>query len=167
MTAYIRSAARRTSASWRRLASAHEIGKLARHDEHGGEDILTREERVAISYNVDAFVAKHVRAVEIVGPESVESAAKAILHSLYPFRNELADARAAGRPVPYRFEPDSPYMALLNEYREDREAFVEAAKNGLPLASRSGLTRHDAVGHSRAKRPETGSAESSRQLPIG
>jgi hypothetical protein len=115
---------------------AHEIGKLARHDEHGGEDVLTREERVAISYNVDAFVAKHVRAVEIVGPESVESAAKAILRSLYAFRNELADARAAGRPVAYRFEPDSPYMALLNEYRDDREAFVEAAKNELARLSK-------------------------------
>jgi hypothetical protein len=117
---------------------AHEIGKLARHDEHGDPNhaLPTSAERVAIAYGVDAFVARHVRAVEIVGPESVEKAAKAVLVALYKFRNRLQKAIAEDDPVVYTDKKGSRYMVLLAPYREAREAFVEAAKTELGRLSR-------------------------------
>lgn len=70
---------------------AHRIGMLARHDEHGGDApaLPSDAERMQIAYAVDAFAAKHVRVVEVVGPPSVEEEAQALLNALYDFRNEL------------------------------------------------------------------------------
>jgi hypothetical protein len=117
---------------------AHQIGRLARHDEHGDPDraLPTNEERVAIVYQVDAFVAKHVRAIEIVGPEPVERAAKDVLVALYKFRNRLQKALAQGNAVEYTDKKDSRYMELLSPYRQARDAFVAAARRELGRLSK-------------------------------
>lgn len=118
---------------------AHQIGKLARHDEHGpGEAELPDEvERTKIAYDVDAFAAKHVRIVEIVGPPAVEEAARALLRALYGFRDELQKATRGGSPVVYSVHETSQYMTLFGPYRAAREAFTEAAKSELVRLSTS------------------------------
>ena len=119
---------------------AHEIGKLARHDEHGiGEaNLPSEEERTQIADRVDAFAAKHVRVVEIVGPPLVHDAAQALLHTLYEFRDELQKAAKNGAPVVYSVDLTSEYMQLFAPYRAAREAFTRAAKVELARLSKVG-----------------------------
>lgn len=118
---------------------AHEIGKLARHDEHavGEAKLPSEKDRTEIAYRVDAFAAKHVRFVEVVGPPNVEAAAQALLQALYAFRDELQRAVKNGDFVEYSVEPSSQYMTLFAPYRTAREAFTGAAKTELTRLSKS------------------------------
>jgi hypothetical protein len=118
---------------------AHQIGKLARHDEHGpGEaDLPSEVERTQMAYDVDAFAAKHVRVVEIVGPPLVQQAAQALLDTLYGFRDALQKAEKTGEPVVYSVALSSQYMTLFAPYRAAREAFTSAAKAELARLAKS------------------------------
>jgi hypothetical protein len=118
---------------------AHQIGKLAQHDEHapGEAELPSAAERMKIAYDVDAFAARHVRFVEIVGPPAVEEAARAVLDELYDFRDALQRATRSGSPVVYSVDETSQYMALLEPYRAARKAFTRAAKAELARLSTS------------------------------
>jgi hypothetical protein len=83
----------------------------------------------------DAFAAKHVRVVEMVGPPDVAEAATRVQGAFYAFRNALQDALALGAPIEYWSDH---YRAEYAPYRSARREFVEVAK--AHLARLSGRT---------------------------
>jgi hypothetical protein len=115
---------------------AHKVGQLALHPEYGEDRALPMpDEQVSLVHLPDAFAAKHVRVVEVVGPPEVADAATRVQGALYDFRNALQDALVLGAPIEY-WGPD--YKKEFNPYRNARTAFVEIAKAHLArLSARS------------------------------
>ena len=108
-------------------ASAHALGNLATQM---GVDLPTGEDRLAITYSIDAEVSPQLRVVEIVGPKSVSDAAHDVQKRLYQFRKALTDAIDSGDPIPYS-PADGRYEAAYKPYRSARSGFVKAAKEEL------------------------------------
>lgn len=109
---------------------AHKVGQLSLHIEHGDPDraLPSPAQRVELAHLPDAFAAKHVRVVKVVGPPEVADAATRVQGALYDFRNALQDALAEREPIEY-WGPE--YKKEFAPYREARTAFVEIAKKHL------------------------------------
>jgi hypothetical protein len=82
---------------------AHGVGNLALHPEYGDPKraLPSPDETVEFARLPDAFAAKHVRVVEVVGPPEVADAARNVQGALYGFRNVLQDALREGSPLEY------------------------------------------------------------------